>query len=282
MRTVIHLSDLHFGRVDAAMLEPLLHCIHEAKPDLIVISGDLTQRARSSEFIEARHFIDQLGFPKLVVPGNHDIPLHNLFARFARSLTKYRRHIERDLAPFFCDGEIAVAGVNTARSLTTKYGRISEAQMAELAERFRQQPKGVTRIVVTHHPFDLPDGYEDRRQLVGRAEMAMAVLATSEVDLVLSGHLHLNHTAFTATRYRIAGYSALLVQAGTAISTRGRGEANSFNLLQITLRAITVKRMDWDSTAGKFDCAVKLLFEKSEAGWRRPIELPVDASAPPA
>ena len=92
MRTIVHLSDLHFGRVNAALIEPLVRVVREVEPDLVAISGDLTQRARSYQFQEARLFLDTLPKPQIVVPGNHDIPLHNLFARFVEPLTRYKRY----------------------------------------------------------------------------------------------------------------------------------------------------------------------------------------------
>jgi 3',5'-cyclic AMP phosphodiesterase CpdA len=97
MRTIVHLSDLHFGRVDQQLIEPLIKTISEIKPDLVAVSGDLTQRARSRQFVEARAFLDALPEPQIVVPGNHDIPLHNIFARFLGPLDKYRRYITDDL-----------------------------------------------------------------------------------------------------------------------------------------------------------------------------------------
>src|SRR6267143_7245922 len=108
MRTLVHLSDLHFGRVDERLIDPLISAVTEINPDLVAVSGDLTQRARSHQFREARAFLDALPQPQIVVPGNHDVPLHNLFTRFLQPLYKYRRYITNDLQPFFTDEEIAV------------------------------------------------------------------------------------------------------------------------------------------------------------------------------
>ena len=97
MRTLVHISDLHFGRVDNALLAPLRELIGDMRPDAVVVSGDLTQRARSAQFRQARHYLDTLPKPQIVVPGNHDIPLYNVAARFFQPLVKYRRYITRDL-----------------------------------------------------------------------------------------------------------------------------------------------------------------------------------------
>ena len=129
MRTIVHLSDLHFGRVDYAVVEPLVQTVAELAPDVLAVSGDLTQRARSEEFKEAREFLDTLPSPQIIVPGNHDVPLYNVFKRFLQPLDKYKRYITGDLEPFHADAEIAIMGINTARSLTIKDGRINEVQI---------------------------------------------------------------------------------------------------------------------------------------------------------
>jgi 3',5'-cyclic AMP phosphodiesterase CpdA len=267
MRVIVHLSDLHFGRIDHPLLEPLVAVIKAASPHLIAVSGDLTQRARTEQFEEARAFLDRLRFPQIVVPGNHDISLHNVVERFLWPLRKYMHHITSDLMPFFFDGEIAVLGLNTARSLTTKYGRINSAQVQAVGNRFGPLGREITKILVTHHPFDLPPGYEDEHQLVGRAERAMDFLAKSGVDLMLSGHLHLSHTGLTTKRYKIEGYSALVVQAGTATSTRGRGEANSFNILRVEAERIVVERIWWQPQSASFQLASALTYERGAGGW---------------
>ena len=122
MRTVVHLSDLHFGRTDDAVIQPLVSAIREIAPDVIAVSGDLTQRARREQFRAARAFLDRLAAPKIIVPGNHDVPLYDVFRRFLRPLARYRRYITGDLQPFYGDEEIAVLGINTARSLTFNIG----------------------------------------------------------------------------------------------------------------------------------------------------------------
>ena len=268
MRAIVHLSDLHFGRSDPQLVDPLIKTIRDLDPDLIAVSGDLTQRARSHEFQEARAFLDSLPQPKIVVPGNHDVPLYNIYHRFLRPLDKFRRYITDDLHPTHADDQMIVIGVSTARSLVVKGGRINQEQLAHVQEKFCALPDEVFKILVTHHPFDLPSGYDDR-DLVGRAQMAMAGLAECGADVFLAGHLHVSHTGNTAKRYNIQGHSALVVQAGTAISTRGRGEANSFNLIRLQHPEIVVERFGWDRAALGFMRVSEERFMHSAAGWAR-------------
>jgi 3',5'-cyclic AMP phosphodiesterase CpdA len=251
MRTLVHLSDLHFGRVDAALLDPLRELIERLAPDVVVVSGDLTQRAKSAQFEAAKAWLDTLPGPQIIVPGNHDISLYNLFRRFVQPLTRYKRYITDDLDPIFVDDEIAVLGVNTARSLTFKDGRVNKEQVAEIKRQLAGLPASVTRIIVTHHPFDLPKTYDDD-DLVDRAPMAMQAFADCGVDLLLAGHLHTSHAGSTAERYQMSEYAALVVQAGTATSTRGRGEVNSFNVVRVEHERIEVDRYGWDAVGKQF------------------------------
>ena len=266
MRTIVHLSDLHFGRVDAALLAPLQRLVAQLAPDVVVVSGDLTQRARSAEFIAARAFLDTLPGPQIVVPGNHDVPLYNVVSRFLTPLVKYRRHISSDLEPMYVDDEIAVLGINTARSLTFKDGRISHQQIELLRGRLAGLAPAVTRIIVTHHPFDLPDSY-GKDDLVARAPQAMHMFATCGVDLMLAGHFHSSHAGSSALRYQFPGYAALMVQAGTATSTRGRGEVNSFNVLRVAPDRIDVERYGWHDGHANFECISRTAFIRTLDVW---------------
>lgn len=268
MRTLVHLSDIHFGRINETIIAPLIRTINDIKPDVVAVSGDLTQRARSQQFKAARAFLDALPGPQIIVPGNHDIPLHNVFARFAQPLQKYRRYITDELRPFYADSEVAVLGVNTARSLTIKGGRINKTQVAWLREKFCGFDSEVIKVVVTHHPFDLPEG-QDERDIVGRARMAIRDLSGCGADLFLSGHLHISHTGHMAKRYRFGGRSSLVVQAGTAASTRGRGEVNSFNVIRIAHPDITIERLVWQPEQTAFVASVTDRFRRSSAGWLR-------------
>jgi 3',5'-cyclic AMP phosphodiesterase CpdA len=265
MRTVVHLSDIHVGRLSPDVVEPLGATIRNLGADLVAVSGDLTQRARVSQFREAKAFIDALQRPVLVVPGNHDVPLWNVAARFVTPLRRYSRHVTSDLSPVYQDEEMIVFGVNTARSLTWGEGRINRRQVDAIVNRLSGLPASLVRIIVTHHPFDLPAGVPHTR-LVGRAHMAMARLAAADADLFLAGHLHVSHIGQSAERYRIAGHSALIVQAGT-VSTRGRGEQPSFNVLRLARPRITVQRMVWDPVRRWFVEAASGIYEHGRDGW---------------
>jgi 3',5'-cyclic AMP phosphodiesterase CpdA len=266
MRTLIHLSDLHFGRVDPALLDPLRELVHRIAPDVVVVSGDLSQRAKDDEFAEARAWLDTLPGPQIIVPGNHDISLYNVFRRFLAPLDRYKRHITDDLDPVYIDDEIAVLGVNTARSLTFKDGRLNREQVDKIKETLSKLDPGITRVVVTHHPFDLPPGSKED-DLVDRAQMAMQAFSECGVDLLMAGHLHLHHAANTQARYKISEYAALVVQAGTATSTRGRGEVNSFNVIRIEPAKIEVDRYGWDEVHAKFELLATEKFMRSGNIW---------------
>jgi 3',5'-cyclic AMP phosphodiesterase CpdA len=266
MRTLVHLSDLHFGRVDAALLDPLRDKVASLAPDVVVVSGDLTQRAKTEQFEEARAWLDTLPGPQVIVPGNHDISLYNVFRRFVLPLERYKRYITDDLSPAFIDDEIAVVGVNTARSLTFKDGRVNKEQVAQIRAKFEGLDPRITRIIVTHHPFDLPDDF-DEGDLVDRAPMAMQVFAECGVDVLMSGHLHASHAGNTAERYKISEFAALVVQAGTATSTRGRGEVNSFNVLRVEHEKVEVDRYGWDVIHKQFQLMSTEKFMRTGNFW---------------
>jgi 3',5'-cyclic AMP phosphodiesterase CpdA len=265
MRVVVHLSDVHFGRLNPATVQPLSEAIARHAPDLLAVSGDLTQRARRSEFAAAREFLDALPFRRLVVPGNHDVPLYNVFTRFVTPLARYQHAITADLSPVYRDDEMIVVGVNTARSLTWGEGRINARQVDAVVAQLASAPRDLIRIVVTHHPFDLPTGVAEAR-LLGRARAAMEQLAKAGADLFLAGHLHISHIGHTAERYRIGGHSALVVQAGT-VSTRSRGEEPSFNVLRIEGPRISIERQVWDVARGDFGGRGQSYYRRAVEGW---------------
>lgn len=264
-KTFAHLSDLHFGRVDPEAVAGLLAAVWAAKPDVIVVSGDLTQRAKKRQFRAARAFLDALPpVPRIVVPGNHDVSATNLFERVVRPLTRYRRYITPQRSPFYTDDLLAIAGLDTVRLMSTKNGRLNRAQVEQACAQFAAVPGERVRIVVTHHPIDLP--LADRMHpVLARARMAMAEFARERVDLFLSGHLHGGLSLLTQERYPIPGYSAVVVHAGTAASTRTRNQPNAFHVIRVALETIAVQQMVWSGQQFSPESATH--FRKGPGGW---------------
>lgn len=269
MRKIAHISDLHFGAADMVVASRVVETINAEAVHLVVVSGDLTQRARTAQFQEAKAFLDRLPQPQLIVPGNHDVPLYNVFDRFAHPLEKYSKIITDQLEPFISDDELAVVGINTARSLTIKSGRISAEQVVRLRAKMDQFGERILKVVVTHHPFDVPEG-EDESDIVGRADEALPLIAKSGADVFLAGHLHRSHIGHSARRYKLDdGYSALIIQAGTATSVRERGEDNSFNILEFEHPQLTVRRYLCSVASDGFRLAASEQFTHTDRGWSR-------------
>lgn len=259
-RVVVHLSDLHFGREDRVVVAALIGEIARLAPDLVAISGDLTQRARRGQFKRARAFLDALPFPRLVVPGNHDVPLFNVFARFLNPLGGYRRFITTDLQPTYSDAVLVVVGMDTTKPSTVKDGRIPDAELARVRGVLQNAGDGVVKLFVGHHPFDVPD-----QTATGAATNPLEALTGAGVDAFLTGHLHVSYTGHTAHRYNIGGRSAIVVEAGTATSTRLREDTNAFNVLRVSRSAIVVERHEWQRD--RFVVADSQRFGKTATGW---------------
>ena len=217
----------------------------------------------------ARAFLDKLPQPQIVVPGNHDVPAYNLIARFFFPLAKYERYITRNLAPTYFDDEVAIVGINTARSFVIKGGRVNEEQVDFVRSRICHLDDAVLKIVVTHHPFDLPEN-SHHDDVVGRAEMAMKAIAACGGDVLMAGHLHVSHIETTAKRYNIeGGGNALVIQAGTPTSSRVRGEPHSFNFIEFEEPTLRVSRFERRGRADHFDRAEEKVYTKVDRGWRR-------------
>ena len=250
MARLLHLSDLHFGAHDPAIVAAVERRIDQEKPDLVVISGDFTQRARTSQFEEAAAFLDRLrgaGHDVLAVPGNHDVPLYDVLRRFLSPLARYKKYIDETLCPFHELPGVSILGVNTARSATFKDGSISHEQIAFIRESFAGTDPKAVRVLVTHHPlFALPTG-DGMGVPVDHQQDALAAICEAGIDLLLAGH---NHLASSTANSLVHGAGrALVIQAGTATSTRVRGQGQSFNLIEIEPGEVKVTIETWDGTA---------------------------------
>jgi len=266
MRKIIQLSDLHFGRTNPVIVAALQKFIPDLSPDIIAVSGDLTQRAKEAEFREARAFLDSLPFPKIVVPGNHDVPLYNLIRRFYKPLRRFSGLIQENIEPEYIDGELAVIGLNTARPFVFKGGRVSRAQLKNLQTVLSSLGDGVTKVVVTHHPLNQIRSH--RTGFLGYSDRALELLIKNGADLLLAGHLHVSHIGTIIKPFSGQGRSALQIQAGTATSLRYRGEANSFNAITINGSHATVEQYAWDAASGNFVLSKTEAFEHAPGGWK--------------
>ena len=247
MARLVHLSDLHFGAHDQRLVDAVAGRVDELKPDLVVISGDFTQRARTEQFKEACNFLERLqhaGHEVLGVPGNHDVPLYDVLRRFLSPLARYRRFIDENLCPFVELPGIAVLGVNTARSLTFKDGRINREQVTFIRETFSRTPSDAFRILVTHHPMFALQVGEEMTRAIGRQDLALDAIQEAGVDMLLAGHNHHASTHSASDLVTRAG-GALVVQAGTATSTRVREQEQSFNTIDVAEASVTITVNAW-------------------------------------
>lgn len=267
MSVIAHISDLHFGAEDPVVAEGLVDDLTLLKPALVVNSGDLTQRARSSQFEAARRLLARIAFPQLTIPGNHDIPLFDLFTRFVRPLERYKRYITEDLSPVYRNEEFAVLGVNTARSFTWKNGRLSLEQIEQIRQTLCALPPQLFKIVVTHHPFVPPP--DDRTPaLVGRGRLAIDVMDQCGADMLLAGHLHRHYQADVRTHYVKAQRTIMVAQAGTAISRRRRGgEANAYNVITLMWPQVQLHVRAW--TGMRFEPLVATRYINIGGRWTK-------------
>lgn len=241
MKVVAHLSDLHFGSEDPRVVDGLLADL--AGVHLLAVSGDLTQRARPREFEACRAFLARTSAPSLVVPGNHDVPLYDLFHRLTDPLGRYRRHFAADVEPTYRDDELDVVGVCTAHGLTGKGGKITHAQAERVHARLADAGSR-WRVVVAHHPFVLPRGDDEDEAVQGGAH-ALERFRAAHVELLLTGHLHVTRLP-DETGFQSEDRTMIALHAGSCISTRLRGEANGYNRLTFDGSTLTISHRLWD------------------------------------
>lgn len=232
---IAHLSDLHFGAEIPDVVLGLHARLGEIAPDLVVISGDFTMAARPREFADARAFVESLPFPVVSTPGNHDIPVHNLAARFTLPLRRFRRAIGPVTGDRFESGGVALLSLNSARpwdlSFNWSHGRLSHRQIARADAFFSSHADAAFKALVVHHPFFVPEALPGFRT-IGNGEEMLRVLARRRVDAVLSGHLH--QQSRTTRRFEVesASHEIVLLQVATATSSRHRDQPNAFAVIE--------------------------------------------------
>jgi 3',5'-cyclic AMP phosphodiesterase CpdA len=257
MSTIAQISDTHFGTERPDVMKALGELLVSMRPELVILSGDVTQRARRSQFDAARRFIEGYDRPTLVIPGNHDVPLINVFARMVSPFAGYRRVFGDNLEPAFVSDDVLAIGVNTVRPRRHKDGEVSDAQIEHVSARLRQATEAQLRIVVTHQPVHVIRE-KDVRNLLINHERAIAAWAEAGADLVLGGHIHLPYVRPLNTPSRALTSELWSVQAGTALSTRIReGISNSFNVIRHDAQgdrsACIVEQWDYNEANGRFD-----------------------------
>ena len=257
MPSLLHCSDVHFGPPHRdAVAAGLLALVERRRPGLVVISGDLTQRAKPDQFREARSFVDRLPVPSLVVPGNHDVPMYRVWERALRPFGAYRKWFSGELEPVHRDSDMLVVGINTAFNWTVKEGRIGGRRLREVGELLAATPPGpqVLKVVVAHHPL-IPAPNFGSQRVVANARRAIEVFAAAGVDLVLSGHLHQAYIGSSEEYYPQGRPPVLLLHSGTTTSSRGRGGErgrNTCNWIEADERSVVVSHYAWQPPLERF------------------------------
>ncbi len=255
MTVLLHISDTHFGTEEPPVVEALQRLAREARPDAVILSGDITQRARRAQFEAARRFCDSLEVPRLLaLPGNHDIPLYNVAARMFSPYGGYKAFFGPELEPELEFADVLVVGVNTTRPHRHKDGEVSVKQVNRVVHRLRQARREQLRVVVTHQPACVMRD-EDLKDRLHGGEVAVQAWSRAGADLVLGGHIHLPYVSDVCSLVQEAETprSMYCVQAGTALSHRVRhGSPNSVNIIRWTppadgeARVCRVERWDFD------------------------------------
>ena len=255
MRTILHISDVHFGPPHRPRVsDGVVDLAGERRPDLVVVSGDLTQRAKPEQFAAARRFVDRIPVPTIVVPGNHDVPMYRFWERIFSPFGAYRRHFADELEPVYRDDGLLVVGINTAYNWTIKEGRITLARLRQVAAQLAATPESVFKVVVAHHHLIPPPNFGTQAVLANAWE-AMDVFSLAGVDLILSGHLHQSYIGNSEEFYPQGRPPVVVVHSGTTTSSRGRAferERNTCNWIRFDDHSVVVSRLMWHDDAGRF------------------------------
>lgn len=254
MMVLAHLSDLHFGRTDDAVVSALLADLRQQHPDLIIISGDLTQRARSYQFAEAGAFLDQLPAPVLVVPGNHDLaPLYRPFSRLFRPRARFHKLVPGQTdRPIWNDQNLVAVGMDSTRAFRLNSGKLRPRDLDRVDRALKDAPATACKVVFLHHPPTYAAG-----------DQPFQVLAERGIDLVLTGHAHHAHLEIINGAHQ---GSCVLVQATTACSTRLRSDSNGYGIIRVAMPELTVDLRGWSGKA--FHPVRRQRFHKSGDRWR--------------
>jgi 3',5'-cyclic AMP phosphodiesterase CpdA len=230
---IIHLSDLHFGTEWVGIVDILLKDIQQVQPDIIIISGDLTQRARDTQFKAAKAFIQKLPHPVVCVPGNHDITLYNIIERFLYPFSKNKEWISPTLCVHHNVSNVAILGINSVTPFKVMSGYVTDKQLHMVEDYFKQQAHDQINIVVMHHNLIR----SQRHKIINDAEKIIDVFAKCNVDIVLSGHIHAAH--IEVLKQKVSTNPMYVVTAGTAISNRTM-EPNSYNVIELHHKQFTL------------------------------------------
>lgn len=233
MSLLLQVSDPHFGTEQPLVMQALIALAARQRPDVLVLSGDITQRARAAQFAQARAFCDQLAIARwLCLPGNHDISLFNVFERAFAPYAGFRRAFGHALEPVLQTPDLCLLGVKTTRRWRHKNGEVSAAQVARVVGLLEAATPRQLRLVVVHQPVAvLRPG--DEHDLLRGWEPAVRAWAAAGADIVMGGHIHLPYVCELSSRLPGLARRMWCVQAGTALSSRVRAEApNSVNLLR--------------------------------------------------
>jgi 3',5'-cyclic AMP phosphodiesterase CpdA len=253
---LLQISDPHFGTEEPPVVEALRRLAGRLAPDVLVLSGDITQRARRAQFAAARQFVDSLAVSAaLCIPGNHDIPLFAFWHRLLHPWKHYSARFGADLEPEIVRDDLLLLGTNTTRAYRHKHGEVGTTQIARVAHRLRTARPEQLRIVVVHQPLHAPRSDESNLLRNGRA--AAVAWASAGADLVLGGHIHLPYALPVSERYPGLERELWCVQAGTAVSSRVRGGVpNSVNVIDYEAGAsppaCRVTRFDHSGASGEF------------------------------
>ncbi|CAN5538750.1 metallophosphoesterase family protein [soil metagenome] len=269
---IIHISDVHFGRIAAGgVLDALVAEINDSAPDVVAFSGDLTQRARTREFAQAREMIDRIKAPVVVVPGNHDVRAwwHNPIERVFYPDRRFKKHITEDLTPSFSREGIAVFGINSAHGLTIKGGRIRSAALDAMVRYFEKQPPTALRVMVLHHHL-LQLRQLGNHDVARGARQALRMAGHAGVDLILCGHLHASHVAHVdvipPTEADPRGHRLVIATAGTAASNRWRkhdGQVNFYNRISVQADKFIVQERYYDPDPDAFQVERESIFVRT-------------------